>query len=61
VADQWYWSFGDGGSGTAKDPIYTYTQPGLFTITQRVTDTAKWDMLTRTDTFPWRRCDRLSV
>ncbi len=32
------WDFGDGGSSTAANPTYTYTQPGSFTATLTVTD-----------------------
>jgi PKD repeat protein len=51
AADQWYWTLGDGGSSTAQHPVYTYTQVGVYTVTQRVTDTAtsQWDALTRTN------------
>ena len=29
----WAWDFGDGGTSTLKNPLHTYTTPGLFTIT----------------------------
>jgi gliding motility-associated-like protein len=28
----WYWEFGDGGTSTDKDPIYSYTDTGIFTV-----------------------------
>ncbi|GAB5491414.1 MAG: hypothetical protein Phog2KO_16290 [Phototrophicaceae bacterium] len=31
------WSFGDGGSSNALNPIYTYRTPGTYTVTLRVT------------------------
>ncbi len=31
------WDFGDGGSSTAKDPVYTYTQRGIYTVKMTVT------------------------
>lgn len=29
----WEWSFGDGGTSMAEDPVHTYMQPGLYDIT----------------------------
>jgi gliding motility-associated-like protein len=34
----WYWDFGDGSSSNLENPIYTYTQTGLYTVTLLVTD-----------------------
>lgn len=34
----WSWSFGDGGTSTARNPLYTYATPGTKTVTQTVTD-----------------------
>lgn len=34
------WSFGDGGTSSEEDPIYTYEDPGTYTATLVVTD--KW-------------------
>lgn len=28
-----YWTFGDGGSANATNPVYTYWQPGTYTVT----------------------------
>jgi PKD repeat protein len=36
--DSYDWDFGDGGSSTAVNPSYTYTQPGSYTATLTVTD-----------------------
>jgi RHS repeat-associated protein len=51
VADEWLWAFGDGMTSTLASPVYTYTQAGVYTVTQWVTDTAtgEADVLTRTD------------
>jgi RHS repeat-associated protein len=51
AADQWLWAFGEGYSSTVQHPVYTYTQVGVYTVTQWVTDTAtgEWDVLTRTN------------
>jgi gliding motility-associated-like protein len=32
-ADQWLWDFGDGGTSTLQNPIYTYTKPGTYDVT----------------------------
>ncbi|MFH1701609.1 MAG: PKD domain-containing protein [Candidatus Zixiibacteriota bacterium] len=39
-ADAWYWDFGDGGtsSGQNPNPQHTYTSPGVYTVTLRVTN-----------------------
>ncbi len=60
VADQWYWTLGDGsallttGGGaelpsTQRNPLHTYQNPGIYAVSQRVTDTqtGEWDVLTR--------------
>ncbi len=33
TATAWGWDFGDGGTSTAQNPIYTYTSIGCFTVT----------------------------
>lgn len=32
-ASSWRWLFGDGGTSTAQNPTYTYTDTGLYTVT----------------------------
>ncbi len=34
----WSWDFGDGGSSTEQNPVYTYQTPGQYTATMTVTD-----------------------
>lgn len=34
----WQWSFGDGGTASVKDVIYSYSNPGPFTVKLIVTD-----------------------
>ena len=50
AADAWRYAFGDGGTSVAQNPVYTYTQGGVYTVTQWVTDTAMGEaaVLTRT-------------
>ena len=33
------WNFGDGGTSTAENPTHTYSQPGSYTVTYKVTIT----------------------
>ena len=28
----WSWSFGDGGTSTARNPVYTYATAGTYTV-----------------------------
>ena len=34
--DSWLWNFGDGGIGTAQNPVYQYQVPGIYTVTLMV-------------------------
>jgi len=45
----WAWHFGDGGTSTAQHPVYTYTLPGIYTVTLAVGNTTGSDILTRTN------------
>ncbi len=45
----WDWVFGDGGTSTDQNPSYTYTTPGLYSVTLTATNTCGSDQLTRTD------------
>ncbi len=31
-AEKWVWNFGDGGTSTSKDPIYTYNTAGYYSV-----------------------------
>lgn len=33
----WNWTFGDGGTSNSKNPIHTYTLPGIYNVTLTVT------------------------
>jgi PKD repeat protein len=35
-AKQWYWSFGDGGSSTERNPMHIYTKPGIYYVYLKV-------------------------
>jgi PKD repeat protein len=35
---QWVWTFGDGTTSSLKNPRHTYTDPGTYTVTLRVTN-----------------------
>ncbi|MEO1436484.1 MAG: PKD domain-containing protein, partial [Bacteroidota bacterium] len=32
MADEWFWEFGDGGTSTEQNPMYTYQDTGTFTV-----------------------------
>ncbi|MBO9632715.1 MAG: PKD domain-containing protein [Chitinophagaceae bacterium] len=34
---EWYWDFGDGTTSTAQHPTKTYTDPGFYTVSLRIT------------------------
>ena len=34
--EEWAWTFGDGGSTTTKSPVYTYKQPGTYSVILKV-------------------------
>ena len=38
---QYLWDFGNGNTSTVKDPVYTYDEPGVYTVTLTVTDNAQ--------------------
>jgi len=42
------WAFGDGGTSTAPDPVYTYTLPGVYTVVLTATAGCGADVFTRT-------------
>lgn len=43
----WMWQFGTGDTSTEMNPVYTYTEPGIYTVTLKVTGPCG------EDTFVW--------
>jgi len=45
----WSWTFGDGGTSTDQNPIYTYDLPGVYTVSLEVTGPGGTDTHTEVD------------
>lgn len=45
----WLWNFGDGQTGTDRNPTHAYAEPGAYTVSLRVTTAAGQDTRTRTN------------
>ncbi|MGD0535475.1 MAG: PKD domain-containing protein, partial [Methanoregula sp.] len=45
----WYWDFGDGGSSTAQNPMYTYTTPGNYPVSLTASNSGGSDTLNQPD------------
>lgn len=39
----WYWNFGDGGSSTLQNPVYTFANDGIYAVCLDVTDSCGTD------------------
>lgn len=48
-AVQWAWTFGDGGTSAEQNPVHTYTDVGIYTVSLTATNNLGSDTLTRTD------------
>lgn len=46
---QWWWSFGDGGTSTQKNPSHSYTQVGVYSVSLTVYGPDGSDTLAKTD------------
>jgi PKD repeat protein len=45
----WAWTFGDGGTSTLKNPLYTYANAGTYTVVLTATNAGGSNTLTRTN------------
>ncbi len=50
IPSEWAWDFGDGGTSTVQDPLYTYNTAGTFVVTLEVTNAQGSDTVTGTIT-----------
>ncbi len=46
-ATSWFWDFGDGNTDTTKNPTYTYSNPGTYSVFLVVTNTCGSDTTTQ--------------
>jgi len=46
---KWSWTFGDNGTSTDMNPLYTYNVPGIYTVALTTTGPLNSDHLTRTN------------
>lgn len=44
----WFWTFGDGGTSTLRNPVHIYSDPGTYTVSLTVTNAAGSDTETKT-------------
>lgn len=47
--DSWLWFFGDGHQSTRQSPVYTYDDPGIYTLKLEVSGTGGSDAITYTN------------
>ena len=52
----WSWTFGDGGTSAAQNPVYTYNTTGAYTVTLTVTNAAGSDGETKTNYITVNPC-----
>jgi PKD repeat protein len=43
----WAWDFGDGGTSTLRNPVHTYSTPGIFTVTLTVANECGADTMVK--------------
>jgi PKD repeat protein len=49
AVSSWGWTFGDGGTSIQQNPIYTYTSPGVYTVSLTISGLGGSATLTRTN------------
>ncbi|MCF8331083.1 MAG: C10 family peptidase [Bacteroidales bacterium] len=49
IVDNYYWEFGDGNSSSKRYPTHAYSNPGVYTVSLMVTNSAGSDTLTKAD------------
>ncbi len=62
VVTNWNWDFGDGATSTEQDPMHTYDEPGLYSVTLHITtvDGCESEITMEVyagDDFPWTEFD----
>lgn len=55
----WKWYFGDGDSSTLRNPVHTYTSPGLYTVRLVVSNQNGTSELVKTDYVEYRSNENL--
>ncbi|MDP6276582.1 MAG: choice-of-anchor J domain-containing protein, partial [Candidatus Marinimicrobia bacterium] len=45
----WSWSFGDGGSSTVQNPLYTFQTPGIYDVSLIISNSTENDTITMSD------------
>jgi len=53
----WSWTFGDGGTSTAQNPVYTYNATGTYTVTLTATNAVGSDAETKTGYITVNACN----
>jgi PKD repeat protein len=54
----WLWEFGDGGSSSGQNPMHTYIDPGLYSVTLTVQDT-NGTGVEKLNRYVWAQADSL--
>ena len=53
----WSWTFGDGGTSTAQNPVHTYNSTGTYTVTLTATNAVGSDSETKTNYITVNACN----
>ncbi|MBE0638312.1 MAG: PKD domain-containing protein [Bacteroidales bacterium] len=49
IPTTWYWDFGNGTTSTVKNPMVTYSTPGLYSVSLTVTNAYQQNTITKTN------------